>query len=107
MAGLAGDLLLTNAWGSGQGEGYALEGRVDPLGQCAAAHASLWQIRGAWDHWFIHNARSSESWIHRPHALAGNEGLAARLLLDAGRGDAGSGARSFTDGRRMKCDRIN
>ena len=59
VAGLAGDLLLTNAWEAAKGKDTHALAESIRWGNAQLPYASLWQIRGAWDHWFIHNAQEA------------------------------------------------
>lgn len=59
VAGLAGDLLLTNAWEAAKGKDTHAMGEAIRWGNSQLPYASLWQIRGAWDHWFVHNLQEA------------------------------------------------
>lgn len=59
VAGLAGDLLLTNAWEAAKGKDTHAVGEAIRWGNSQLPYASLWQIRGAWDHWFVHNLQEA------------------------------------------------
>ena len=59
VAGFAGDLLLTNAWEAAKGKETHALGEAIRWGNSQLPYASLWQIRGAWDHWFIHNLQEA------------------------------------------------
>jgi hypothetical protein len=59
VAGLAGDLLLTNAWEAAKGKETHAAGEAIRWGNSQLPYASLWQIRGAWDHWFVHNLQEA------------------------------------------------
>lgn len=57
VAGLAGDLLLTNAWESAKGKPTHMGAEALRWANSQTPYPSLWQMKGAWDHWFIHNAQ--------------------------------------------------
>lgn len=57
VAGLAGDLMLTNAWEAAKGKDTHAGAEALRWGNSQLPYASLWQIRGVWDHWFMHNAQ--------------------------------------------------
>ena len=59
VAGLAGDLLLTNAWEAAKGKDTHAMGEAIRWGNSQLPYTSLWQIRGAWDHWFVHNLQEA------------------------------------------------
>lgn len=58
-AGLAGDLILTNAWQAAKGKDTNAGAEILRWTNSQLPGTSLWQIRGAWDHWFLHNAQES------------------------------------------------
>lgn len=57
VAGLAGDLMLTNAWEAAKGKDTHAAGEAIRWTNSQLPYASLWQMKGAWDHFFIHNAQ--------------------------------------------------
>ena len=59
VAGLAGDLVLTNAWQAAKGKETNAGAEVARWTNAQLPYASLWQVRGAWDHWVIHNLQES------------------------------------------------
>jgi hypothetical protein len=59
VAGLGGDLLLTNAWEAAKGKETHALGEAVRWTNSQLPYASLWQIRGAWDHWFVHNLQEA------------------------------------------------
>jgi hypothetical protein len=59
IAGLGGDLLITNAWQAYQGKETQMAGESLRWLNAQLPYASLWQIRGIWEHWFIHNAQEA------------------------------------------------
>ena len=59
VAGLAGDLLLTNAWEAAKGKDTHATAEALRWTNAQLPYVSLWQVRGAWDHWFIHNAQEA------------------------------------------------
>lgn len=58
-AGLFGDLLLTNAWEAAKGKETHAGAEALRWANSQLPYASLWQVRGAWEHWFIHNAQEA------------------------------------------------
>lgn len=59
VAGLVGDMMLTNAWEAAKGKDTHMGAEAIRWGNSQLPYASLWQLRGAWDHWVIHNAQES------------------------------------------------
>ena len=59
VAGLAGDLLLTNAWEAAKGKDTHAAGEAIRWGNSQLPYVSLWQARGAWEHWVLHNAQEA------------------------------------------------
>lgn len=59
VAGLAGDLVLTNLWEAAKGKDTHATAEALRWGNAQLPYTSLWQIRGAWDHWFLHNAQEA------------------------------------------------
>ncbi|MDP3136853.1 MAG: hypothetical protein Q8N17_11050, partial [Burkholderiaceae bacterium] len=57
--GLVGDLMFTNAWQAAKGKDTNAGAEALRWANSQLPYASLWQIRGAWDHWFIHNAQEA------------------------------------------------
>ncbi len=55
MAGLAGDIALTNTWSAIKGDETDLGADSLKLINSNLPYSSLWQISGAWEHWVIHN----------------------------------------------------
>lgn len=58
-AGLAGDLVLTNAWEAAKGKDTKASGESLRWINSQLPYVGLWQVRGAWDHWFLHNAQEA------------------------------------------------
>lgn len=58
-AGLVGDLMLTNAWESAKGKDTHMGAEALRWTNSQLPYVGLWQARGAWDHWFIHNAQEA------------------------------------------------
>jgi hypothetical protein len=58
-AGLVGDLMVTNAWEAAKGKETNAGGEAIRWTNAQLPYTSLWQIRGAWEHWFIHNAQEA------------------------------------------------
>jgi hypothetical protein len=59
VAGLAGDLGVVNAWEFAKGKETNAAAEALRWGNAQLPYASLWQIRGIWEHWFIHNAQEA------------------------------------------------
>lgn len=72
VAGLAGDLVLTNLWEAAKGKDTKAAGEAIRWTNSQLPYASLWQVRGAWDHWVIHNMQE-----------AANPGYLARMKARA------------------------
>jgi hypothetical protein len=56
---LAGDLGVVNAWEFAKGKETNAAAEALRWGNAQLPYASLWQIRGVWEHWFIHNAQEA------------------------------------------------
>lgn len=59
VAGFAGDLLLTNAWEAAKGKDTHAGAEALRWANSQVPYVGLWQVRGAWDHWFMHNAQEA------------------------------------------------
>lgn len=59
VAGLVGDLVLTNLWEAAKGKDTHFRAEAVRWLNSQAPGVSLWQIRGAWDHWFLHNMQEN------------------------------------------------
>lgn len=59
VAGLAGDLLLTNAWEAAKGKDTHAGAEALRWTNSQIPYLGLWQARGAWDHFFMHNAQEA------------------------------------------------
>lgn len=59
VAGLAGDLVLTNLWEAAKGKDTHFGAEALRWLNSQAPGVSLWQVRGAWDHWFLHNMQEN------------------------------------------------
>ncbi len=59
VAGLAGDLMLTNAWEAAKGKETHAGAEALRWTNAQLPYVGLWQVRGAWEHWFLHNAQEA------------------------------------------------
>lgn len=59
VAGLVGDLGVTNAWEAAKGKDTHAAGEAIRWANSQLPYASLWQMKGAWEHFFIHNAQEA------------------------------------------------
>ncbi len=59
VAGLAGDLMLTNAWEAAKGKDTHAGAEALRWANSQTPYVGLWQVKGAWDHWFMHNAQEA------------------------------------------------
>ena len=59
VAGLAGDLMLTNAWEAAKGKDTHAGAEALRWANSQTPYVGLWQVKGAWEHFFIHNAQES------------------------------------------------
>lgn len=59
VAGLAGDLVLTNAWEAAKGKETHAGAETLRWVNSQTPYVGLWQVRGAWEHWFLHNAQEA------------------------------------------------
>lgn len=59
VAGLAGDLVLTNMWEAAKGKDTHAAAEALRWTNSQLPYTGLWQVRGAWDHFFIHNAQEA------------------------------------------------
>jgi hypothetical protein len=59
VGGALGDLILTNAWEAAKGKDTHAGAEALRWANSQLPYASLWQVRGAWEHWFIHNAQEA------------------------------------------------
>lgn len=59
VGGLVGDLMFTNAWQAAKGTETNAAAEALRWTNSQLPYASLWQIRGAWQHWFVHNAQEA------------------------------------------------
>lgn len=59
VAGLAGDLLLTNAWEAAKGKDTHAGAEALRWTNAQLPYVGLWQVRGMWDHFFMHNAQEA------------------------------------------------
>jgi hypothetical protein len=59
VAGLAGDLVLTNMWEAAKGKDTHAAAEALRWTNSQLPYTGLWQVRGAWDHWFMHNAQEA------------------------------------------------
>lgn len=72
VAGLAGDLLLTNAWEAAKGKDTHSGAEAMRWGASQTPYIGLWQVKGAFDHWFMHNAQEAVNpgYLSRMRSLA-------------------------------------
>jgi hypothetical protein len=61
VAGLIGDLGVVNAWELAKGKETKFGAEALRWTNSQLPYASLWQIRGAWEHLFLHNAQEALS----------------------------------------------
>ena len=59
VAGLVGDLALTNAWEAAKGKDTHMGAEAIRWTNSQLPYVGLWQTRGTWEHWFIHNAQEA------------------------------------------------
>lgn len=59
VAGLTGDLVLTNLWESAKGKETNASAEAIRWTNSQLPYVSLWQARGAWDHWVMHNLQEA------------------------------------------------
>lgn len=59
VAGLVGDLALTNAWEAAKGKDTNAAAEALRWTNSQFPYVGLWQTRGAWEHWFVHNAQEA------------------------------------------------
>lgn len=59
VAGLAGDLVLTNMWEAAKGKDTHAAAEALRWTNSQIPYTGLWQVRGMWDHWFMHNAQEA------------------------------------------------
>jgi len=58
-AGLVGDLGVVNAWEAAKGKETHIAAEALRWVNSQMPYVSLWQVRGAWGHWFLHNAQEA------------------------------------------------
>lgn len=58
-AGLVGDLGVVNAWEFAKGKDTNAGAEGLRWLNAQLPYVSLWQARGAWEHWFVHNAQEA------------------------------------------------
>jgi hypothetical protein len=58
-AGLVGDLVVKNAWEAAKGKETNVGAEVLRWTNSQLPYVGLWQVRGAWEHWFLHNAQEA------------------------------------------------
>lgn len=59
VGGLVGDLLLTNAWETAKGKDAHAKAEAIRWTNSQLPYVGLWQAKGAWEHWFLHNAQEA------------------------------------------------
>jgi len=59
VAGLAGDLMLTNAWEATKGKDTHAGAEALRWTASQTPYIGLWQVKGAFDHFFLHNAQEA------------------------------------------------
>lgn len=57
--GLAGDLVVRNAWEAALGEDTKAAAEALRWLNSNLPYANLWQTRAMWEHWFLHNAQEA------------------------------------------------
>lgn len=58
-AGLVGDLGVVNAWESAKGKDTKIGAEALRWTNSQLPYVGLWQFRGAWEHWMLHNAQEA------------------------------------------------
>lgn len=58
-AGLAGDIMLTNAWEAAKGKDTKMAAEALRWGNSLLPYQSLWWARGVWERAFLHNAQEA------------------------------------------------
>lgn len=58
-AGLFGDVGLMNAWQAAKGEETSVSGDFVKWVNSNLPYVGMWQVKGIWDHWFMHNAQEA------------------------------------------------
>lgn len=59
VAGLVGDLGVVNAWEAAKGKDTHMAAEALRWVNSQLPYTSLWEVRGAWEHWFLHNAQEA------------------------------------------------
>jgi hypothetical protein len=59
VAGVVGDLGIVNAWEAAKGKETNAGAEALRLANSNLPGASLWYVRPAWEHWFLHNAQEA------------------------------------------------
>jgi hypothetical protein len=59
VAGLAGDLVWRNVWEAAKGKDTHAAAEALRWINAQAPYASLWWLRGAWEHWALHNMQET------------------------------------------------
>jgi hypothetical protein len=59
VAGLAGDLVIANAWEAAKGKDTKMAAESIRWVNAQLPYANLWQTRGIWEHWFLHNLQEA------------------------------------------------
>lgn len=58
-AGLVGDLGVVNAWEAAKGKDTHFAAEALRWTNSQLPYVGLWQVRGAWEHWFLHHAQEA------------------------------------------------
>lgn len=58
-AGLLGDLVIANAWEAAKDKDTHFAAEAMRWTNSQLPYVSLWQTRGVWEHWFVHNAQEA------------------------------------------------
>jgi hypothetical protein len=59
VAGLAGDLVVTNAWEAAKGKDTHFGAEAARWTNSQLPYANLWWLRGAYEHWFLFSAQEA------------------------------------------------
>jgi hypothetical protein len=59
VAGLVGDVGVTNAWEAAKGKDTHIGAEALRWTNSQLPFVGMWQVRGAWEHWFLHDAQEA------------------------------------------------
>jgi hypothetical protein len=59
VAGLVGDLGVVNAWEAAKGKDTHIAAESLRWANSQLPYVGLWQVRGAWEHWFLFNVQEA------------------------------------------------